>query len=62
MTGEIIMERSALKKLLEEHNGDEIVIKLSSWKRQGNFGEFLSLSWNNYKPEAKEVPNEDIPF
>ena len=75
MTGEIIMQRSALKGLLEEHDGDEIVIKLSAWNRQGNYGEFLSISWNNYKkkeeaPAPKAAPpvqqpivdDGDIPF
>jgi hypothetical protein len=69
MVGEINMQRSALKALMDEHNGDEIVIKLSAWNRQGNYGEFLSISWNNYKkkeeaPAQQQLPADDgdVPF
>lgn len=70
MVGEIVMQRSALKSLLEEHDGDEIVIKLSAWNRSGQYGNFLSISWNNYKKKEdgpkpqQSLPNEDqdIPF
>jgi len=54
MNGEIVMQRSALKGLLEEHDGDEITIKLSSWQMSGQFGPWLRLAWNNYKkPEGQ---------
>ena len=49
MHGEIIMERSALKKLLEETDEDGIVIKLSAWNMEGSYGPWMRLSWNNYK-------------
>lgn len=72
MVGDIVMQRSALQTLLSEHDGDEIVIKLSAWKRSGQYGEFLSISWNNYKkreetpapPAAPAAPisDEEIPF
>jgi hypothetical protein len=72
VTGELIMQRSALLGLLKENQDEEIVIKLSGWKRQGNFGHFLSISWNNYKkkddgarPTQRQFPasdSEDIPF
>jgi hypothetical protein len=70
MKGEISMQRSVLKQLMEEHDGDEIVIKLSGWRRQGNYGEFFSLKWDNYK-KAEERPyskpaapadDSDVPF
>jgi hypothetical protein len=54
MHGEIIMERSALKKLLEETDEDGIVIKLSAWNMEGNYGPWMRLSWNNYKPKPQE--------
>ena len=36
MHGDITMERSTLKKLLEETDEDNIVIKLSAWHMEGN--------------------------
>jgi hypothetical protein len=60
MTGEIIMERSALKQLLDEQ-GDEITIKLSAWKMEGNYGTWMRLSWNNYKPKTEEQPRQKAP-
>ena len=75
MVGELVMQRSALKELLDEHDGDDIVIKLSSWKMEGNYGPWMRLSWNNYKPKdkaenappPKQAPqqaldDQDIPF
>lgn len=75
MTGEISMERSVLKKLLEETDEDDIVIKLSAWNMSGSYGPWMRLSWNNYKPQqpaqqqrpqAKQqaIPedDQDIPF
>lgn len=70
MVGEITMQRAALKQLMAEHSDDEIVIKLSAWNRQGNYGEFLSLKWNNYKkpaekpqqPVARPADDGDVPF
>lgn len=69
--GEIAMQRSALKQLLEETDEDEIVIKLSGWNRSGQYGTFISISWNNFKkreeapspaPMAEPIKDEDIPF
>jgi len=53
-TGEITMERSALKELLGQHDEDDIVIKLSGWDMSGNYGPWMRLSWNNYKPQPKD--------
>lgn len=75
MTGQLVMERSTLKSLLEEHDGDDIVIKLSAWNMTGQYGDWLRLSWNNYKPEFKtqyappakpaandQIDDKDVPF
>jgi hypothetical protein len=56
MVGELTMYRSALKQLLEEHVADDIVIKLGAWKMTGQYGEWLRMSWNNYKPKPKDNP------
>jgi hypothetical protein len=76
-TGEIVMQRSALKQMLEETDLDEIAIKLSAWTMSGDYGPWYRLSWNNYKPKEQPVPvqtpapkanpqmaidDEDIPF
>ena len=57
VVGEIVMTRSALKELMEEHDGDDIVIKLSGWNMQGQYGPWTRLSWNNYKPAAQPDGN-----
>ena len=56
-TGEITMERSALKELLGQHDGDDIIIKLSGWDMSGDYGPWMRLSWNNYKPQPREQIN-----
>jgi len=67
LNGSIIMERSALKQLLDEQ-GDEITIKLSAWTMpDSGRGKWLRLSWNNYKSDKPASPkqqddSEDIPF
>lgn len=75
MHGEIVMTRSVLKQLLEETDEDDITIKLSAWAMEGNYGPWMRLSWNNYKPKAEAAPqqkatpqqelpddDQDIPF
>ena len=60
MHGEIVMTRSVLKQLLEETDEDDITIKLSAWAMEGNYGPWMRLSWNNYKPK-KEEPSAPVP-
>lgn len=77
LVGELVMDRSALRQLLDETNEDDIVIKLGAWKMAGQYGEWLRMSWNNYKPKPKDTPyvapkpapkqvdvidSDDIPF
>ena len=52
LVGEIVMQRSSLKELMMEHTEDEIVIKLSGWNMDGQYGPWTRLSWNNYKPKT----------
>jgi hypothetical protein len=54
MHGEIIMTRTTLKQLLEETNEDDITIKLSAWTMEGNYGPWMRISWNNYKPQQQQ--------
>ena len=52
--GEITMEVSLLKKLIEESDGDGVKIKLSGWVRQGNRGEFISIKYDDFKPMSQD--------
>jgi len=64
--GAIKLERSLLKKLLEATDEDDINIKLSGWTRKGQYGEFISLKYDDFQevPKTKPTPMEDgdIPF
>jgi hypothetical protein len=48
--GDINMEVSLLKTLIEESDGDSVKIKISGWVRQGNRGEFISVKYDSFKP------------
>jgi hypothetical protein len=74
--GEINMEISLLKRLIEESEDDGVKIKLSGWVRQGNRGEFISLKYDDFKPMSQdrqfsaprqapvqaEIDDSDVPF
>jgi len=67
--GDITIERALLKQLLEESDADDIVIKLSGWQKDGNYGPWFSIKINTWKPEQQQVPpkpeppaDDDIPF
>lgn len=72
LTGDITFERSFLRNLLNEIEGDDIKIRLSAWEKQGNYGPFFTMSVNTYKkeeaapvPKQAELPpadDSDIPF
>lgn len=74
VVGELIMTRSALKELMGEHDDDDIVIKISGWNMDGQYGPWTRLAWNNYKPKTdgnvtkppvqQALPEEDsdVPF
>jgi hypothetical protein len=55
--GEITMDRSVLRQLMDEHSEDDIVIKLSGWDMSGQHGPWMRLSWNNYKPQPAQSGN-----
>lgn len=75
MKGSISLERGLLKQLLQETDDDMIVVKLSGWNRDGQYGPFISLMYDSYrKPEEQYTPaprpapapppadDSDIPF
>lgn len=74
LNGDISLERSLLRQMLEETDEDSIKIRLSGWEKQGNYGPFFSLRVNTYKKPEEQAPptgtqrelppvdNDDIPF
>ena len=76
--GDINMEVSLLKALIEESDGESVKIKLSGWVRQGNRGEFISIKYDSFKPMSQdrqfnrpqqapkpapvEIDDQDLPF
>jgi hypothetical protein len=60
MWGDITMDRSAVEQLLKE-SGDEVIIKLNAWRRESQNGEWISLAWNNFKPQTQFAPPKEAP-
>jgi len=54
MTGSIKMTRDAMRQLMMEQTGEEVEIKLSAWNMEGQYGQWLRLAWNNYKPQPRQ--------
>jgi hypothetical protein len=53
--GDIKLERSYLRNLMDKAEGEVITIKLSAWKRQSKSGNrFLSLSANTFEKSGKK--------
>ncbi len=51
--GEIKLDRSYVKNLLDTIDGDVIPVKLSAWKRESKAGNrFLSLAVDTFKKDA----------
>ena len=67
MSGDISIDRTLLRTMLNETDEDDIKIKLSAWRKQGSKGEFLSLTVNTYKPQNVQpapppIDDSDLPF
>lgn len=56
LSGDISIDRSLLRQMLDETDEDEIKIKLSAWQKQGRNGDFFSLKVNTYKPPVEQAP------
>ena len=52
--GEITMEKSLIKQLMDESEGLGVTIKISGWVRQGSRGEFISLKYDSFKPQPQD--------
>ena len=71
--GELVLERSYLRTLMEETDEDEITVKLDAWQNDGQYGTYFSLKVNTWKkpdnvapppkPAAMPVDDDDpLPF
>lgn len=75
--GELVLERSYLRTLMEQTDEDELVIKLDAWQNEGQYGAYFSLKVNTWKkpendqsqvsappkPQAPPAVDEsDVPF
>jgi hypothetical protein len=57
--GEIKLDRSYVKNLLDTIDGDVIPVKLSAWKRESKAGNrFLSLAVDTFKKDAAPKQQE----
>jgi hypothetical protein len=74
MYGELVLERSYLRTLMEQTDEDEIVVKLDAWQNDGQYGAYFSIKVNTWKkpdgaqPPARPAPppvaddSSDVPF
>lgn len=78
MNGDLTIDKSLLREMMNEQEGDEIKIRLSGWRKEGNYGQFISIKVNTFKkpPELQQshpsastdakpatpVDDSDVPF
>lgn len=70
LTGDISVDRTLLRQMLDETDEDDIKIRLSGWQKQGTRGPFFSLKVNTYKKLEEQVQQQtsmpvddsDLPF
>lgn len=72
LTGDISIDRSLLRQMMDETDEDSIKIRLSVWEKRGTTGPFFSMKVNTYKkpeeqaqPQQQSLPpadNSDVPF
>lgn len=60
MNGEISIERSLIRQLMDEQDGDSVKIRLSAWSRSSSYGDFISLAVNTYKPQVNAAPQQHL--
>jgi len=61
--GDITFERSYLRTLLQETEGDDITVRLDAWQNDGQYGTFFQLKVNTWKKTepAIEAPKAAMP-
>lgn len=60
MNGEILIERSLLRQLMDEQDGEDVKIRLSAWNRSSGYGDFISLAVNTYKAPVDAAPQQHV--
>lgn len=77
--GKINLDISLLKQLISEsEDGETVDLRLSGWSRSGTRGDFMSISYDSYKPDRQNqsvatkpmlkpqpqptVDDNDVPF
>jgi hypothetical protein len=69
--GEIAIDRTLLRQMLSETDEDNIVIRLSGWEKNGNYGPWFSIKVNTWKkteptlapqPAPAADDSDDVPF
>ena len=75
--GKLNIDVATLKTLIAEAENDVVTMRLSGWNRNGQYGEFISLALDSYKPQQEAAPqaapkaapppagvpeDDDIPF
>ena len=65
MNGDLTIDKSLLLQMMDEQDGDEVKIRLSGWRKDGNYGPFISLKVNTYKkpdePAMQQKQLETLP-
>jgi hypothetical protein len=59
--GELVLERSYLRTLLNEIEGDDIPVKLDAWQNDGQYGTYFSIKVNTWKKPEGEQPQPPRP-
>jgi hypothetical protein len=67
-SGDLNLDITLLHQLIDEsEDGFSVKIKLSGWKKQGTRGTFLSIKYNDFKPQGQRQQSNndfdgDVPF
>lgn len=55
MNGDLMIDKSLLNQMMAEQEGDEVKIRLSGWRKDGNYGPFITLKVNTYKKPVEDA-------
>lgn len=52
--GKIVLEVDLVKQLLNEAENGQVTLRMSGWNKSGSYGEFISVSYDSYKPDPNK--------